>query len=133
MFINSYDDERDNAMGDLIYQPPANQVFQTSTKFTQEDKNKYVEKVSQRYRFRPRNKEDLDVHNQTATTKMEGWSQEDIVQSETKLGKMKKCLKRVFCGCCPKNEPDRLNQTEIAGLVVDALNEGESLLNAARD
>jgi hypothetical protein len=70
MFINSYDDDKDNEMGDLIYQPPPEQVFQETTKFTQEEKDRYVRRVCQKYKFNPRDKEDLDIHNQTRTTHM---------------------------------------------------------------
>lgn len=62
---------------------------------------------------------------------MEGWGEEDPPEKETRTFKVKKCLNRVFCGCCFKPNKDLVDNVEVAHLIVESVNEGERLLHAA--
>lgn len=67
MFINSYSDEKDNQMGDRLYQPPPGQVFD-KFKFTKDKRDAYLREMCRKYRFKPRLKEDLNIMEKTQTT-----------------------------------------------------------------
>ena len=60
---------------DLLYRPTEAEL-RADFVFNKNDRLEYVQKMCNKYRFKPRFKEDLDILNHTATTRMGGWSQE---------------------------------------------------------